>query len=120
MGAQNAPDCDTSMLIREPDPKTRTVHDFEFSFVNDYLVNFTYDPESGDTWDNNGPLGTMIINLSAKPSPDGSFLYPAETFTLTRDHVVSIKRSERVVTDLTQAQKELWKLTIQEMGKTIQ
>ena len=105
-----------SMIINEPDPKTRVVHDFEMTFVNSHVINFTIDKESGDSMDVDGPLGTVIVNVVAKVSPDGSFTFPQETITLTRAHIVSIKRTERVVQDQTVAQKEFWKLTLQEMA----
>ena len=104
------------MIIKEPDPKTRTVHDFEMTFVNSHIINFTIDKEAGDSMELDGPLETIIVNVVTKPSPDGNFLYPAETMTLTRAHIVSIKRTERIVVDQTQAQKEFWKLTLQEMS----
>lgn len=105
-----------SMIINEPDPKTRTVHDFEMTFVNSHVVNFTIDKEAGDSMDVDGPLGTIVVNVVPKTSPDGSFIYPEETLTLTRAHIVSIKRTAREVVDQTQAQKEFWKLTLQEMA----
>lgn len=109
------------MIIQEPDPKTRVVHDFEFTFVNGHAMSFTIDKEAGDEITIDGPMDTMIIYVTAKPSPDGTFMYPAETATLTKAHIVSIKRTERVIQDLTQAQKDLFKLTTQEMfTRTIQ
>ena len=105
-----------TMKITEPDPKTRTVHDFEITFVNSHVMNFTIDKESGDSMNVDGPLGTIIVNVVSKPSQDGNFVFPEETMTLTRAHIVSIKRTEREVVDQTQAQKEFWKLTLQEMS----
>ena len=109
------------MILNEPNPKTHIVHDMEFTFVNGHVMNFTIDKEAGDEMLMDGPLGTIIVNVTSKPSPDGTFMFPAETATLTRAHVVSIKRVEREVVELTQAQKELWKTTFQEMTtRTVQ
>lgn len=110
-----------TMIIQEPDPKTRIVHDFEITFVNSHVVNFTIDKEAGDSMEIDGPLGTIVVNVVSKPSPDGTFMFPEETLTLTRNHIVSIKRTERSVTEQTLAQKEFWKLTLQEMAsRTVQ
>lgn len=108
------------MYITSPDPPKREVTEYDFSFQNGMMLPVTIDKDGGDTIDLETYPHAIIINFAPKPSlVNPEVVTPPEQITIFTSHLLSIHKRVREVTDPTQEQKDLMKLTFQEMGKSV-
>ena len=91
------------MLFQEPDPKTRTVDDFDFTMVDGVFMSFTVDKELGDSMES--LPDAFIVHLTAKPTVDGTEMMPAEDVTLFKRNIITIQHKTKEITEQTAAQK---------------
>ena len=98
------------MILKSPDPTSRVVEDYEFSFNGGQVLPITIDRELGDTVSfDQAPLA-IVIKLVAKPSKvDPDRTLPPEEITIFHTHLIAIQKRPREVTDLTVEQREQWK-----------
>lgn len=106
------------MLIKEPEPKVKSIHDMDFTFSNGIVMPITIDKEAGDEVDCDTNKDAIVIHLSAKPSLDGKSVLPAEDITVFRHNILVIQHRIREVTELTKEQQLVWQKTLQEAGAT--
>lgn len=109
------------MKIFHPDPKKRTIDDYDFSFSNGMMRPVSLDKEAGDTVDFDTHPGAVLIHIVGKPSPiDPSLSTPPEDITLFTQHLLTVDHRIREVEDLTFEERLAWNQTFQEMSKTVQ
>lgn len=107
------------MLILEPDPKLRTVDDYDIQFVNGGFLPVSIDKEAGDTISIESPI--ISVHYAKKLSPvDHITPIPPEDLLIYTTHVLTILHRTREVPDLTTTQRVEWTKTLQEMNGTIQ
>ena len=95
------------MRVTSPDPKKKTVIEYEFTFKGGTTLPVTIDEEAGDTVSFESVPLAVVIHLSEKPSLiNASIRLPAEEITIFQAHLLAIQKRARVVEDLTDEQKQ--------------
>lgn len=108
------------MFITTPDPVKKIIEEYDFSFRDGLDQSYSVDQEAGDTIDIDTYPHAIVLNLVARPSIDPARKYPARQVTIFTNHLLSITKRVREVEEPTEEQKELIRLTVQEISKTIQ
>lgn len=97
------------MRITSPDPKKKTVVDYEFTFAGGTQLPVTIDAEAGDTVSYEHAPVAVVINLVAKPSiVNPAVMMDAEEITVYQAHLLAVSKRVREVTELTEEQKVEW------------
>jgi len=105
--------------IHEPDPKVKKVDDLDITLAGGIVVPITIDFEAGDTVDWDTHADAIVIALASKTASNGETKLPAEEITIFKKNILIIQHRTREVSELTLAQKEEWRKTLQELRPTI-
>lgn len=109
------------MYITSPDPQTKIIVDYDFTFQGGIIQSYSIDKAAGDTIDLETYPHAIVIDLAEKPSlTDPTLFHAYEQVTLFTSRLLSINKRIREVEQLTQEQKDQFRLTVQEISKTIQ
>jgi hypothetical protein len=103
-------------IVRNPDPKTHSVLDYEIKNNFGQTVVITVYPEINDTVERTENLIRFTLvprPMTIKPGET----WPGETIEIYLNNVFAITTRPRTITDATVEQKEEWLKTIQELTK---
>src|SRR3990167_11025891 len=110
-----------AIFINETAEESRTVDDYDLTFLNGLFLTFTVDTDLGDTVDfNTNPL-VVTFHRSEKPATaDPDSKTPADDTTVFLSHVLSITHRKRLIAPVTPDQKAEWRNTLLQLTKTVQ
>ena len=98
------------MILKSPDPATRIVEEYKFSFNGGQVLPITIDRAAGDTVSFEQAPIAIVIKLAEKPSPiNPDVMFMEEEVTIFYRHLIAIEKIKKEVTDLTFEQKEQWR-----------
>lgn len=107
----------SEMIIQSPEIK-KILFDYDITFTTGMIMPLTLDPTLGDTID----LSPTVIQVHLEPKPslsDPTVTLPAEDITIFTNHILSIQKRKREITDLSPDERLQWKKVMAELSNAI-